>query len=283
MDILTKLITKDTDIILLTNENITLKDKYEILGYTSVLADYYVSYIYKNNNNIYYFKEQSKNRDYPFALIEELMGTYLCNYLNLKSIKYSVATNGCKYGLASLNFKDDQHKYYFFNDFINKESIENGLYNLNVLRYLCINEDNYEELIKQIMDLIVLDIYMVQCDRSNINIQFQIDKKTKYLSLAPIYDFSNCSFKFNSDIQVCNAILQINQKNIIKLLKNSKYFKERINYILENDMSKIWKQICIDYKLNQECSTYENINDYYKSKYNSQKKYIKQLIKDVQL
>ena len=114
MDILTKLITKDTDIILLTNENITLKDKYEILGYTSVLADYYVSYIYKNNNNIY-------------------------------------------------------------------------------------------------------------------------------------------------------------------------YFKEIINYILENDMSKIWKQICIDYKLNQECSIYENINDYYKSKYNSQKKYIKQLIKDVQL
>ena len=171
MDILTKLITKDTDIILLTNENITLKDKYEILGYTSVLADYYVSYIYKNNNNIYYFKEQSKNRDYPFALIEELMGTYLCNYLNLKSIKYSVATNGCKYGLASLNFKDDQHKYYFFNDFINKESIENGLYNLNVLKDLCINKDNYEELIKQIMDLIVLDIYITPITLNHINIK----------------------------------------------------------------------------------------------------------------
>lgn len=280
MNILQELITKDTNIISLTDENISLKDKYKILGYTSILADYYVDYIYQNNNDVYYFKKDYKNTFSPFSIVEELMGTYLCKYLGLETIKYIVAIAENCYGLASLNFRNEKYEYYFLNDFVGCEGVKNSLYNINVLKDICVDNQNYEELIKKMIDLIIVDIYMIQIDRGNINIQFKIDKMSQYLSFAPIYDFSNCLSKNDGTTKINNVIIN---SNIKEMLKKSKYFKERLEYILEKNMLEIWQQICVDYKFNQDCSVYERISEYYKNKYKSQKKYIKKIIKDIHL
>lgn len=283
MEILEYLITDKTDILLLSNKNISNEQKQEILGFSSCLCNHYKNYIYENNGNIYYFKDKCKILEFPFSLVDELIGSYLCHYLDLETVKYSIATNKYRYGLASPNFRNRSNDYYFLNDFTHDEGINNYKYKLNILKNLCIDEKNYQELLKNIINLIVLDIYMIQRDRCNINLQFKVNKKTKYLSFAPIYDFSNCSDKIKTNMEITNPFLRINENNIIKFLKDSKYFKERLSYILEYDMAKIWEQICIDYNLNQECFIYDKIKEYYKNKDTNQKKYLKQLIKDVHM
>lgn len=278
MEILSQLLTSKTDILLLDNSNLTLKQKKQTLGLKSPISKYYLNYIYLSNNKIYYFKEEGKIKEFPFSIIEELMGTYLCKILGLETIKYRIAKANNIYGLASLNFRTSENEYYFFHDII--DNICNDEYKIEVLKEMCINQKNYEELIKSIINMLVLDIYMIQKDRCNLNIQFKINKQTHYFSLSPLYDFSNCLIKMNSILEINNEILNIKYiKELIKL----EYFKERLNYILEISMVDIWKQICIEYNLDINSFIYERIKDYYEIKTNNQKKYIKQLINDIQL
>ena len=62
------------------------------------------------------------------------------------------------------------------------------------------------------------------------------------------------------------------------ILRKYPEFRESLEFCLDQSMKSIWEQICIDYHLNQECSAYERIKDYYEGKDESQKQYIKTIL-----
>ena len=60
-------------------------------------------------------------------------------------------------------------------------------------------------------------------------------------------------------------------------------YKEYISILLSHSLKHIWEQICIDYKLNMDCFTYDRVKDYYELKEENQKIYLKKIIKDIHL
>lgn len=278
MKILKELITDKTDIIKLNNKYISENKKNSALDITVPFSRRYYSKMYYQDGIWYYLKRDLEYRVYPYAIPEELIGTYLANILELDTIKYIIAKTKDNYGIASKNFKTKENKYYTFNDFIDIETNNK----IDMLK-LFTTEENYEKLLKQILKLLALDTYMLQKDRCNINLQFKQNIKTKEISLAPIYDYANCDLCVTDKYLTKNILLNITKENFKTLIQKYPQYKEYILVLLEQNLSRIWEQICIDYKLNQDCYMYNKVNEYYKLKDYNQKKYLKELIKDIHL
>lgn len=280
--ILNELITDKTKILDLSNtDKVSKFEKHEVLDMKTYLEFRYIKSMYKQNGTWYYFKEDDINYAYPFYMIDELMGTYLAKNRNLKTIFYEIAKRKNSLGLASLNFKDDKHTYHIISKLLKDESSPNSSFErIDLLKKFCVDLKNEEEFINDLLNLFALDIHMLQKDRGEVNLQFQIDKETKYFSLAPLYDYSNCSRAIDlSGLSIPSKIIRINDITVITLIKNFPYFKECLEFCLEQKMSNIFDQICEDYKFNQDCQTYERIKDYYEVKDKNQYEYIKTLTK----
>ena len=199
---LQELITEDTSILELKKDpNITPQQKYSVLGLSDNI---YIHYMYYQNLEWYYFKQEEKDFKqeeksdgvkYPFYLLDELMGSYLAHFIELPTISFQVAKTDTFLGLASRNFRKEKYDYYFFDQLPVKGLLEfsTTFINIEVLKSLCINSINIDKLTDHIMKLLALDLYMLQMDRSVVNLQFQIDRDTRFFDLAPIYDFSNCA------------------------------------------------------------------------------------------
>ena len=278
MKILEELITDQTNILNLSDKYITENKKNSIIDIMPNLARKYYSKMYYKNGIWYYFKKDIEYGFYPFTISEELIGTYLANILDLETVKYEIAKTKNNYGIASQNFKTNDNNYYTFYDLVDIEINDN----IDILKLL-ITKENYQILLDQILKLLALDTYMLQQDRCNINLQFKQNIKTKELQLAPIYDYANCNLSVKDTYITKNVLFNVTDDNINELVERYPKYKEYISILLSHSLKHIWEQICIDYKLNMDCFTYDRVKDYYELKEENQKIYLKKIIKDIHL
>ncbi len=290
---LKNLITENTPTIKLSNDySVSKEEKKEILLTNNgdlEKQDDYMKMMYFMNNSWYYFKEEEENFGYPFYLLDELMGSFLAQKNNMKVVSYFIAKiKNKKIGLASKNFKQERFLYYFgkhYYDIYEKythlsyapfcvENIEN-------LKLLCVSDENREILTEHILEMLALDIYMLQKDRNSANLQFEKNPITKYIDLAPLYDFSNCIPKVEekSGLDLQGVILRITDRNIQILIKQYPYFENFLSSLLETKMSTTWEEICKFYKFNQNCAAFEEVYNYYKTKEESQRRYLGMYLK----
>ena len=114
-------------------------------------------------------------------------------------------------------------------------------------------------------------------------IQFKQNIKTKELQLAPIYDYANCNLSVKDTYITKNVLFNVTEGNINELVERYPKYKEYISILLSHSLKNIWEQICIDYKLNMDCFTYDRVKDYYELKEENQKIYLKKIINDIHL
>ena len=278
MKILEELITNQTNILSLSDKYIPENKKNSIIDIMPNLSRKYYSKMYYKNGIWYYFKKDIEYGFYPFTISEELIGTYLANILDLETVKYEIAKTKNNYGIASQNFKTTDNNYYTFYDLVDIEINDN----IDILKLL-ITKENYQILLDQILKLLALDTYMLQQDRCNINLQFKQNIKTKELQLAPIYDYANCNSNVKDTYITKNVLFNVTDDNINELVERYPKYKEYISILLSHSLKQIWEQICIDYKLNMDCFTYDRVKDYYELKEENQKRYLKKIIKDIHL
>ena len=278
MKILEELITNQTNILSLSDKYIPENKKNSIIDIMPNLSRKYYSKMYYKNGIWYYFKKDIEYGFYPFTISEELIGTYLANILDLETVKYEIAKTKNNYGIASQNFKTTDNNYYTFYDLVDIEINDN----IDILKLL-ITKENYQILLDQILKLLALDTYMLQQDRCNINLQFKQNIKTKELQLAPIYDYANCNLNVKDTYITKNVLFNVTDDNINELVERYPKYKEYISILLSHSLKQIWEQICIDYKLNMDCFTYDRVKDYYELKEENQKRYLKKIIKDIHL
>lgn len=290
---LKNLITENTPIIKLSNDySVSKEEKKEILGTNNVdleKQDDYMKMMYFMNNSWYYFKEEEENLGYPFYLMDELMGSFLAHKMNMKVVSYFLArVKNKKIGLASKNFKQSGFHYYFgkqyydiYENYTNLSYAPFRVENIENLKLLCVSDENRKILTKHILEMLALDVYMLQKDRKSANLQFEERETTKYIDLAPLYDFSNCIPKIEekSGLELQGVILRITDRNIKTLIKQYPYFANFLSSLLETKMSTTWEEICEFYQFNQNCTAFEEVYNYYKTKEESQRRYLGMYLK----
>lgn len=294
---ISELITENTPILKLTDKVYSTKEqelkerneKYRVLDLDCTLSRFYINYLYFQNQKWYYFKmEDLKNDDFPFSFIDELMGAYLSSYIGLPAVSYQIAgtkkNNHENFGIASLNFKKLGFRYMTFHKLCEHYEYLDNIERIQFLKSMCIDFKNEEILMSHIFKLFALDIYMIQKDRCDINLQFQVDQKTSFFDLAPLYDFSNCHFYIDSTgIKLNNPMGVLDDSTIPELLQNFPMFQKELEFIFQFSLKEVWEKISIDYCFNQDSSLYDRICNYYEIKEEKIKKYIKQISKDVQI
>ena len=154
-----------------------------------------------------YFKEKTilkskygkiYRKDFNHA---EFVGQELCDMRNIPTARYTVIgecvlyrEGYTRYGeinpkyyrfkIGSYDFKKDDSTYFTMStDELNKGE------SLNVVLSLCPTTENKKQLLDEILELVALDTYMGQTDRTDSNIIFTKNKKTKEIHLAPIFDY----------------------------------------------------------------------------------------------
>lgn len=282
-----ELITEETPVLNFKNDSsFSDEQKYQVLGLSSGgKVREYISHMYYQNMKWYYFKKEEKNYGYSFYLLDELMGSYLAKSIALPAISFQIArVKGC-IGLASENFREQNYDYYFMQQ-LPIGCIDKGRSfhptTIDILKSLCANSINVQQFEKHILKLLALDLYMLQKDRGNVNLQYQISRTTKYFDLAPIYDFSNCVGKEDAaSVTIPNPILSLNYHTITSLIKKYPLFSECLFHLLEQTMHKAWNQICEDFHFNQDCDAYKQAKDYYETKDQNQRQLLKEFLKNV--
>ncbi len=277
---LSSLVTADTPLLYLEDdENIKIEEKLKVLDINSGLCQLYTSYMKFHNGTWYYFKKDFDNIIFKFHIIDELMGSYLAKIRNLPTVDYTISTFNDVYGLASVNFKKKEFKYYSLKDLVSENLLyrtENSL--IEELKKFTINSKNQKTLLKHLFSLYALDIQMIQFDRTNFNIQFSINNETKFFDIAPIYDYSSCLDKMKDGINLRAVYGILNSYTIHYLAEQYPEFKQALELSLEISMEETWNQICEDYHFNMCSSAYYDICKHYIIKDEKQKEYIKSII-----
>lgn len=284
MGCISSLITDKTKILdLNSSTSVKSSEKEQVLdlSFPTDFCYYYMQNMYFKNNTWYYFKADSLT---SFSIMNEFIGSYLSKLKNLPTVTYEVSKVNKKfemiYGISSVNFKNqDSYKYFLLPDLIEEDILYPwDIKVIESLKKFAINSLNEKQFLKQIFDLLAIDIYMAQNDRTDVNLQLQVDKSNDFITLAPIYDYFYCDdtswFK-----TLKNVIISLNNTTITKLIKEYPEFKVSLESVLSYNIKEILNQICNDYYFNQDCLEYNNILDYYKIKDEKQKEYINSLIK----
>ena len=132
----------------------------------------------------------------------EFIGEELANIRNIRCTHYFIAgltkfkiNETLKYGkvdkysstigIGSYDFTDKEKKYKYLTDYEVKANnmFESMLNNAK-------SEENKKQLCRDMLEMLALDIYMGQADRSDVNIMFEEDRDGN-IRLAPLYDFEH--------------------------------------------------------------------------------------------
>ncbi len=283
---LQKLITDETPILELKNDvSISRQQKYQVLGLpSSSLTNRYIERMYYQNLKWFYFKSEESRYGYPFSILDELMGSYLAKIIELPAVSFVVAKTKDSIGIASENFRMESSDYYFIQQLPVKTLLENrfNLASLDILKSLCIDPINAVQLEEHILKLLALDLYMLQKDRGDTNLQFQINHATQYLDLSAVYDFSNCIEEAElASVMIRNPIVVLNYNTIRLLIKKYPKFTKYIESLQNQTMCSTWDQICGDYHFNLNCFAYNQAKNHYEIKDQKQKGLFKELFTNV--
>ncbi len=186
-----------------------------------------------------------KKRIYDTKILNELLGEDFAKIISLKSVENSLVIiddelvelyhleyekiNNLKCALISKNFKKENYKYYTPEDLIERNISFDYLYNINLLKKECINNNNFIEISKDLFKLLILDFFMGQWDRKNEeNLLFEKEDKTNSpLLLAPAFDYGG-SFNFSHldlTLEKNGILYDIYKKDsLIQMNKYSNYF-----------------------------------------------------------
>ena len=181
-----------------------------------------VKLVNANNKKSLFEKKEPKTYFKKFNHAE-FIGEELCNIKNIRCAHYFIAgltqfkinktmpvSKTDKYypviGIGSHDFKDNNKVYKTINDYPKKadNGFESMLENAR-------DEENKKQLCRDMLEMLALDIYMGQVDRSEVNIMFEEDKNGN-IRLAPLYDFeySLNSICINSDYLHSSALYSFN-------------------------------------------------------------------------
>ena len=170
----------------------------------------------------------------------EFIGVELCGIRNLRCAHYFLVGCGMyhlkrmarygeidqyyKYKLASYDFKDSSKKY--------KSLAEYGIRDVDKFHAMLEKTPtakNREELCHDMLELLALDIYMGQDDRTSNNVVFEIDNDQN-IRLAPLFDFEyslNLNLTGNNNIQGFSDLIYLNDykriREFIKLYPEFEY------------------------------------------------------------
>jgi hypothetical protein len=276
MKALKDLITDKTKVLDLSESTyVSVDEKLKVLDLASTLAHQYarLNMFYKDST-WYYYKKEDVNAGYPFSITDELLGSYLSKKLGLDSVSYQVAFNKNTYGVASINFKKDGFSYTTYKDLFKEIPFYILFSDIDSL------DKEQLEILNKLLKLLSLDIYMLQKDRCNANLQFEIDKQTQYINIAKLYDFSNCDFKVGQSGLFYKSVLgNVDEIIIQKIIRKYPHFKEYISFLLEESMEKTWNEICDDYNFDKDTHSYVKVKEYYKLKDKNQKDFLNSLLK----
>lgn len=213
-----------------------------------------------------------KNIRNNYCFFNELLGVIIAKYFNLDSISYKIVLikNGhSKYiDLISKSLIENNSKY-FYSPELNLKPYEN-LYKFNKSIYEQLSKyKNSEVAIKKLKSLIISDLYSNQTDRNFENLLFKI--KDNHIDLAPLYDFE-LSFAFHKIHKYSNGfiILNLNDKNNIKILKEDDDFKNLIELLFKANMKLFIEELEDTHKI--------LIPKNYANSYSEQDKKIKKLL-----
>ena len=186
------LITNDTKILELSEQVYTPSKISKATGIRKDICKTWDTW-YQNNDKWYFFKNfgYANEEGFGIRLTNELIGEYLAKKLGLDSVHYEIArlqtpSGREAIGLASENFYKRGYKYVFMRDLDVRRNYDNPS-NLDQMKPLCKDDENYKQLVTELSKMAALDLYMVQVDRRECNFQFR--KRGKELHLAPLYDF----------------------------------------------------------------------------------------------
>ena len=182
------LITRDTKIIHLVNQANDFVFVARKTGLSEQLCESYNSWYL--HDGIWYYYKRFYNLDNGLSdeimFINELIGEILANKLEVPVVHYMIAELRNTIGLISQNFHQNGQDYYFMKNLQILSSFYDDR-NIANLRRFCKDDDNYRELICEVLKLVAIDLYMNQQDRNFSNIQFT--RRNGELHLTPLYDF----------------------------------------------------------------------------------------------
>ncbi len=229
------LITNKTIIIRVLNKPINIKQLSEETGVDEAICRERDSWFLHDGMWHYYKRFYNFPGGSPeeMKFINELMGEVLSKRLDIESIHYKIAENRGFIGLLSKNFLKPNQQYFFMKD-LKLMSQFYDTSNLEKIRKLCKDDENYKELLSEIFKLVAIDLYMNQEDRNFTNMQFT--RKDGELHLAPLYDFEDsCREPFTPEYSSAFLGMQVEEVDKYPLLGEylNKLYSAKIGTVLE--------------------------------------------------
>lgn len=207
------------------------------------------------NGSVYFSKTPNVN---------ELIGEQLAKYIGVRTVNFDLFENigNNVINIASKSFINPNSTYIEYKESLNADNPRN-----NTLRQMCIDDENYQNLMNNIFKMFAIDIYMGQKDRCYVNYKFE-KYDTGYLDLAPLYDYTEAIW--DSDIAyTCDLYDFYSKKSYANFFNTYPNSLEMIKKIKEVNLSEILRNIelCKGIKFPQEI-----IDVYLKREEISQKK-----------
>ncbi len=249
------LISKDTNVIELKEQKHSLKELKKFLNIDEKTLSLW-NHWYHLDGEWYYYKSGIPT----YGFFNELVGVELAKYFDLDTIDYQIACQRLNinrnhplyddfplygYGLLSKNFRKQELEY------LNPADLGyDSFKDLNIIELLrCDTEENYIELIKNIIKLTVLDFYMQQEDRFHRNILFSRDKNN-YIRLSKIYDFEDSFAKLSLDYRNSLLLLNLENPETLEIIRTNFDFQEQFYNLMNINMQDVIDRIHDKYKLN---------------------------------
>lgn len=250
-------ITKDTEIIDFKKTDIPIEDLSKITNINQDILDNW-NKLTQIDGKWYFFKSE----DYQQMLMNELIGESLATKMQLDTVHYKIAREERMYPVALENIGDTPYNYGLISENYRKPDVEyinslkldvrtskTCLVALNDIVKYCRDMKNYNELIKKIIKLIVLDFYMQQTDRNGYNLYFSKDENG-YFDLCPILDYEysfwySKNYYSNSLVGVC-----LDYKETVEEIRRNQFFQEEFNRIMNININEVITEIIEKFNLN---------------------------------
>lgn len=173
---------------------------------------------YSLDDGLYYFKD--------FHMYNELFLSELARELGVRCVEFFLAKNDNHIGVVSKNFKKTGNKYYnyleFADTFFERRPYSMGLFIGKVKRKF--NEEEANNIIKDICYMMAFDFFTFQKDRMNHNICFETENGIT--RLAPLFDNGSVDIRRPFDYYSCIDDLRFSSET--NLSEHNEYTLELI-------------------------------------------------------